>query len=73
MVKNKRVIATKSLIYIVTDSTVANKFGYEQIKYLNKSNINVYLICGEGKLISKFHNLDCIIHQIPYLKEKFQY
>ena len=70
MVKNKRVIATKSLIYIVTDSTVANKFGYEQIKYLNKFDINVFLICGEGKLTSKFHDLDCIIHQIPYLKRE---
>ena len=40
----------QNLIYIVTDTTVANKFGLEQVKYLSKNNFNVHLICGEGYL-----------------------
>jgi glycosyltransferase involved in cell wall biosynthesis len=38
------------IIYLVTDSTVANKFGIEQIEHLQNLGYNVTLVCGKGKL-----------------------
>jgi glycosyltransferase involved in cell wall biosynthesis len=59
-----------NLIYFVTDSTVANKFGLEQIKSLNNLKFNVYLVCGKGELDRHFNELNCVIYQVPFLKRE---
>ena len=57
----------QNLIYIVTDTTVANKFGLEQVKYLSKNNFNVHLICGEGYLDQEIREVCKTVTQINSL------
>ena len=57
----------QNLIYIVTDVTVANKFGLEQIKYLSKNNFNIHLICGEGSLDLEIRQICKSVTQIKSL------
>jgi len=57
----------QNLIYIVTDTTVANKFGLEQIKYLSKNNFNIHLICGEGSLDLEMGDVCKTVTQIKSL------
>jgi glycosyltransferase involved in cell wall biosynthesis len=57
----------QNLIYIVTDTTVANKFGLEQIKYLSKNNFDIHLICGEGSLDLEMGDVCKTVTQIKSL------
>jgi hypothetical protein len=57
----------QNLIYIVTDTTVANKFGLEQINYLSKNNFDIHLICGEGSLDLEMGNVCKTVTQIKSL------
>ena len=57
-----------NLVYLVTDSTVANKFGLEQVKYLSKSNLDIHFICGLGSLDPEIKNICKTVTQLKSLK-----
>jgi hypothetical protein len=43
-------------VYVVTDYSTANIFGYDQIRFLSKDGFKVHLVCGTGKLRSDLSN-----------------
>ena len=43
-------------MYVVTDYSTANVFGYDQIRFLSKNGFKVHLVCGTGKLRSDLSN-----------------
>lgn len=52
------------ILYLVTDNTVANKFGLEQIEHLQNLGFNVTLICGKGKLDVRYIKKNISVIQI---------
>jgi glycosyltransferase involved in cell wall biosynthesis len=43
-------------VYVVTEYSTANIFGYDQIRFLSKDGFKVHLVCGTGKLRSDLSN-----------------
>jgi glycosyltransferase involved in cell wall biosynthesis len=62
----------ESVIYFVTDVTVANKFGLEQIRYLSNSNLKIHLVCGQGYLSPEFLKVCDSITQLDSLKRPIE-
>jgi glycosyltransferase involved in cell wall biosynthesis len=70
MVLKKNSLLTKAepcVVYFVTDYTVANKFGLEQIEYLNKLTKDIHVFCGPGKLDLRLFDLTNSITQFKFL------
>lgn len=56
------------LVYLVSDVTVANKFGLDQISYLKHAGIDVLLVCGPGVLDQKLSDNCMSVNQVEFLQ-----
>ena len=66
-------VEKNKLLYLVTDSTVANKFGLEQIEHLQTLGFDVTLVCGKGKLDILYTKKDISVIQIENLTREINF
>ena len=62
-----------TLVYILTDVSSVNIFGFKQLSALKKSNFDIHVICGPGRIDRNVRDLKVEIHQIKYLQRNISF
>lgn len=62
-----------TLVYILTDVSSVNIFGFKQLNALKKSTFNIHVICGPGQIDRNVRDLNLEIHQVKYLQRNISF